>query len=58
MVGKKIRKRPKRSSRLVSVRETTVRQLAKLMDSRETFGDAIQRAVEALQREHDTCVER
>lgn len=48
-MAKTIRRRPKRSNRLVSVRETTVRQLAKLMGPRESFGDAIERAVEALQ---------
>lgn len=50
MPGKKIRRRPKQSSRLVSVRETTVRRLAALMDRHESFGDAITRAVEALER--------
>lgn len=49
MPGKKIRQRPKRSNRLVSVRETTIRQLAKLMDPRETFADGFERAVEALE---------
>lgn len=49
MAGKKIRRRPKLSKRLVSVDELTVRRLAAMMEPDETFRAGFRRAVEALE---------
>jgi hypothetical protein len=47
-VAKKIKRRPKHSRRHVSLRESTVRRLAAVMDPWESFAEGVDRAVSAL----------
>ncbi len=47
-MAKKIKRRPKDSRRMMSIRESTVRRLAAVMEPWESFADGIDRAVSAL----------